>query len=371
MVPRTRSFGWPGSNQSMRQCVTFGMAVIASLHVVPANTPAAEGDAGSAERRFREEYPSAAERLQTAMEDTTGRGRYLYTRDPFNRKQKDRESMKWVEFEFYKAGPAIRLDRKFPPEMVRASEGRYADSMSLVQTPGFCFAVANPRTPRARLTETSKQPAGRIRTQLALFWRDFYPSLYQWAERPIAEWLKDDGLKVQGVREVEQSHLVRVDFTYDGRGWFSTDKPQDFQCHGYWMLDPQRDWAVRETWYQDRYTTQPGKSFGDEEHLTITFQSLSQQTVAPQRISLVHRRLDSKGRDYKELERKELEFEEIRPERVEASYFTPEALGVEDPRRRGISWFLVLNAILLAVLIAIVAYRRWRRTETWNAGFFL
>lgn len=366
MVRRTRPFRLPESPRWMWPHAAMGIVVMACLCATPTNADAVEGDASSAERRFRDEYASAAERLRRALEDTTGHGRYLYTRDAFNREQKRLESMSWVQFDFYKAGPAIRLDRKFPPDMVRASEGHYAESMSLVQTPGFCFAVANPQTARARLVETAKQPAGRIRTELALFWRDFYPALYQWAERPIIEWLNDDGLKVQGVREDDQTHLVRVDFSYDGRGWFPTADPQkyQFECHGYWVFDPHRDWAVRETWFQDRWTAGPGKFQGDEEHATITLQPMSEEAFAPNRISFVHRRLDESGQDYKELERKEFEFAEIRPERVDATYFTPEALGVEDPRKRGISWFLVLNVILLAVLIAIVAYRRWRRSAS-------
>jgi len=323
--------------------------------------------------RFEKEYPAAAARLKDGIQNMRGRGKYLHTLDDFNKGLRDFKKMKWVEFSFYKNGDSFRLDRKFPARTVPA--GPHSTDVSLVKTPNVSFSVRNPNTPKANVGvfSASEEPVGEVRVDLQMFWRDFGHATYWWAERPLTEWLADDGFQVREVTsEPGYPELFRVAFDYDGRAFFSSKEktPRDYHCHGYWVLDSSKSWAIHETWYQDKYRV-PGADLleGREELVTVTVQELK-NGVAPRHVELVSLRPPANAKEdskFEELYRKVFEFEEVIPGVSPPSVFTPQALGVKDPRRLT-STFLLINVAVIVIFIGIVLILRSRRRSRSQLG---
>jgi hypothetical protein len=243
--------------------------------------------------------------------------------------------------------------------------------VGLVLSPGFNFRVLSPNTQSAQMAEVSREVTGKLLTTHALYWRDFFAACYAFAEAPLVEWMKRPGFRLEDVEpapDADGKELVRVTFRWDGVEWFPkhSPPPEDFEFTGEWWLSPAEDWAIRRTEY--RYSCsylneQDGHRERSLELGTglVDVQHVGNLGFVPRRVELT---LSGSASDWSALEEydfKICEFQNARRSSAGDEVFTPEALGVPDPR--GISWWQIgVNAgVILLLLAAWFGWRAWRR----------
>ncbi|MFG0335114.1 MAG: hypothetical protein ACF8TS_17290 [Maioricimonas sp. JB049] len=313
-----------------------------SLVIVMAGIASAED---SLRAQFEREYPAAQQRLRRAVDDASGFGHYDHIRHDF---RKGESTTKRGEFHFFKSADSVRF------HLLPADEANEPDEFVAIRRPGEVFGVRRSRQGPAELELIAGKSLGKVRRVLGVYWRDYLAACYSWFEHPVADWLDREGLTVTRVEPYrEQPGWIRVAFEYDGRHLFRNpdDCPPDYRGEGYWIFDPEQDWAIRKTWYRDRYSFE-GEEFGSEDESVVTVQTFGSRVV-PRRVGIISRRLNDAG-SYEEVESKTFEFEEVAAGPIAAETFTLQAVGVADPRglnRR----FLLVNAGLLLVAGLFIA----------------
>lgn len=330
----------------------------------------AQGDHSAAQapawrERFLQEYPAAQQRLREAVARAEGEGRYLRSDDLANKKAKSRDEMKWGAFRFVTRGDSLRLD-------LTLAGGGTEPNVGLVLSPGFNFRVLSPNTQSAQMAQVSKEVTGKLLTTHALYWRDFFSACYAFAEAPLVEWMKRPGFRMEGVDAVEDSggrDLARVTFRWDGAEWFKNwpSMPEDFEFTGEWLLSPDEDWSIRRTEYRHSYSYENEKDGKRERSLEsetglVEVQHVDGLGFVPRRVELTKSHSTSDWSELTPYSVKLCEFQSVRRSTAGDDVFTPESLGVRDPR--GINWWwIAVNAgVILLLVVAWVGWRHLQRT---------
>lgn len=178
-----------------------------------------EAEESSLRERFLKEFPAAHQRLKHAASHAEGEARYLRSTDMANRKVKDRDDMKWGSFRFVTQGDSLRIDQIMPG-------GGTMTNASVVLTPGFNFRVLSPNSPAAQLVDVSREVDGELMAAHALYWRDYFPACFTFAEADLQEWLERPGFELQSVEAApEDPELVIVTYQWDGAEWWPNEPP--------------------------------------------------------------------------------------------------------------------------------------------------
>lgn len=311
--------------------------------------------------RFLHEYPAAQAKLVYAATHAEGEVRYLRTDDQANRQAKNREAMKWGGFRFIVHGDSLRIDQTMPG-------GGTAPNVSLVLTPNFNFRVLSPNSPSAQIADVSTDVRGKLASMHALYWRDFFPACYLFAEARLDEWMKRPGFRILAV-EADSDHpdWVRLEFDWDGMEWFADPqaRPADYLLTGALWLSPAEDWAIRKSAYRQSMSySQAGEMQRDFESVTaeIDVQNIPDLGFVPRKVVLKRSNSSSDWNSLTETLSRTYEFESVRKSTADAEVFTPAALGVSDPRSGLSVWFILLN-VGIVLLLLLVSWVGWRRRQ--------
>lgn len=333
--------------------VVTGLSWIVLL-MMPESSTAAEP---SLKDRFLKEFPAAHRRLKEATSNAEGEARYLRTDDQANRKVKRREEMKWGSYRFMTKGDSLRIDQIL-------AGGGTETNVSLVLTPGFNFRVLAPNSASAQLVDVSRDVKGKLMVNHALYWRDYFPACFRFAEASLDEWLKRPGFRLDAVEpDADEPELVHITYEWDGLAWWpNTPPPDDYVHTGEWWLSPAQDWAIRRTAYRHSYSYETNdKKILDLESVTtvVDVQQIPDLGLVPRKVQITTSGSTSDWSALKEVGTQICEFENVRKSTANDDVFTPAALGVNDPRQGVSLWFVVLNVgIFLLLLTAWVAWKR-------------
>lgn len=328
------------------------------LWLSPGHTEAEER---SLRERFLEEFPAAHQRLKHAASHAEGEARYLRSTDMANRKVKDRDDMKWGSFRFVTQGDSLRIDQIMPG-------GGTMTNASVVLTPEFNFRVLSPNSPAAQLVDVSREVDGELMAAHALYWRDYFPACFTFAEADLQEWLERPGFELQSVEAApEDPELVIVTYQWDGAEWWPNEPPPaDFVHEGEWWLSPAEDWAIRRAEYRQSYSyASNGETVSDltSEVAVVDVQRIPDLGFVPRRVEITRLNSTSDWDDLKEVSTNICEFTNVRRSSAGDETFTPAALGVADPRSSVSLWFILLNAGIILLLLAAWSSRRLRRVR--------
>ncbi|MFG0332386.1 MAG: MauE/DoxX family redox-associated membrane protein [Maioricimonas sp. JB049] len=306
--------------------------------------------------QFLQEFPEAHQRLKHAASHADGEARYLRSTDMANRKVNDKEDMKWGSFRFVTQDDSLRIDQIMPG-------GGTMTNVSLVLTPGFNFRVLSPNSSGAQLVDVSREMTGELMVTHALYWRDYFPACFTFAEADLQEWMTRPGFQLETV-EVDQDDptLVHVTYQWDGAEWWPNEPPPaDFVHEGEWWLSPVQDWAIRKGAYRQSYTYESnGVTVSDltSEVVVVDVQEIPDLGFVPQRVQITKLGSTSDWSALQEVSTNVCEFSNVGRSTADDEVFTPAALGVPDPRSSVSLWFILLNAGIILLLLAV--WSRWK-----------
>jgi len=307
-------------------------------------------------KRFLEEYPPAAKRLELALLNAHG---VLTVR------KMDLKKMQWRggdRVEFAKTGDLVRI--KLSEQLGNNSTGETADT-AIVTGPENHFIVNDPETPRVKLEFIGEKPDRKIVLKSFVYFKKFFEATCHasWREDPVYDWLERKDFQLGKVEKV--GTLVKVSF----QDVVEDNNVRTITAAGFIEFSPDEGWSIRKTEAtlqvlskspQDpKRVDHPVPAEGFKTSLEVKQTADGTYTPATLNEEVYGFRGESLGSNILR-EKYEGKFDSWVPEETPLSAFTLGAFGLSDPRSKSYLPIILINAALVLAVAGFLLYRRHR-----------